>query len=161
MSSKIKLLISTLLFCGYINSQNVSAVYKINDLLERTEKNNDTIYVLNFWATWCVPCVKELPAIDSFATANSNGKVKVILVSLDFKDELDRKVNPFLEKYKYKTECILLDEVNGNDFIDKIDKRWTGSIPATFVTVNKRKKTAFTEHKVTKAELDALIEKVK
>jgi len=125
------------------HAQQVGAVYKIGDLLKRIDRNNDTVYVLNFWATWCVPCVKELPAVDSFATAHKNEKVKVLLVSLDFKDELNAKVIPFLQKNHYATECVLLDEVNGNDFINKIDKRWTGSIPATFFTFHNRRKIAF------------------
>lgn len=161
MSTGIRIFISILFFCGLAQAQQVNAVYKIGDLLKRIEQNNDTIYVLNFWATWCVPCVKELPAVDSFAMAHKSEKIKVLLVSLDFKDELDKKVNPFLQKYHYKTECVLLDEVNGNDFIDKIDKRWTGSIPATFITFNKRRKTEFVEHKIIKAELETLVEKVK
>lgn len=161
MIIRIKILLSSLLFCGFLQAQQVSAVYKIGDLLKRIDQTNDTVYVLNFWATWCVPCVKELPAIDSFALAHKNEKIKVLLVSLDFKDELDKKVDPFLKKYDYKAECVLLDEVNGNDFIDKIDKRWTGSIPATYITFNKRIKTAFVEHKIVKAELEALVEKLK
>jgi len=161
MTTRIKILFSFLFAVCFAHSQQVSAVYKITDLLKRIEQNNDTVYVLNFWATWCVPCVKELPEIDSFAIRHKNENVKVILVSLDFKDELDKKVNPFLKKNGYKTECVLLDEVNGNDFIDKIDKRWTGSIPATYFTTNKRRKTAFIENKIGKTELEAMLLDVK
>lgn len=161
MTTRIKILFSFLFAVCFAHSQQVSAVYKITDLLKRIEQNNDTIYVLNFWATWCVPCVKELPEIDSFAIRHNNEKVKVILVSLDFKDELEKKVNPFLKKNGYKTECVLLDEINGNDFIDKIDKRWTGSIPATYFTTNKRRKIAFIEKKIGKTELEAMLLEVK
>ncbi len=161
MSTRIKILFSFLLTVCFAHSQQLSSDYKIDDLLNRIEQNNDTVYVLNFWATWCVPCVKELPEIDSFAIRHKNEKVKVILVSLDFKDELEKKVNPFLKKNNYKTECVLLDEINGNDFIDKIDKRWTGSIPATYFTINKRRKTAFIEKKIGKTELEAMLLDVK
>jgi thiol-disulfide isomerase/thioredoxin len=161
MSIRIKILLSFLFAVFLVHSQQVNAVYKIADLLKRMDKKNDTIYVLNFWATWCVPCVKELPDIDSFAIRHKNEKVKVLLVSLDFKDELEKKVNPFLKKNNYKTECVLLDEVNGNDFIDKIDKRWTGSIPSTYMTKNKRTKTAFIEKKIGKEELERMLQEVK
>ncbi|MDZ4665702.1 MAG: TlpA disulfide reductase family protein [Bacteroidota bacterium] len=161
MSTRIKILLSLLFAICFAHSQQVSAVYKIVDLLKRVDQSNDTVYVLNFWATWCVPCVKELPEIDSFAIRHKNENVKVIMVSLDFKDELENKVNPFLKKNNYKTECVLLDEINGNDFIDKIDKRWTGSIPATYFIVNKRRKTAFIEKKIGKTELEAMLLDVK
>jgi thiol-disulfide isomerase/thioredoxin len=161
MSTRIKILLSFLFAIFFAHSQQVSATYKIADLLKRIDKKNDTIYVLNFWATWCVPCVKELPEIDSFAIRHKNEKVKVLLVSLDFKDEMEKKVNPFLKKNNYTTECVLLDEINGNDFIDKIDKRWTGSIPATYFTTSKRSKTSFIEKKIGKLELERMLEELK
>jgi thiol-disulfide isomerase/thioredoxin len=161
MIIRIKILLSFLLCFGFAQSQKVNAVYKIGDLLKRIDRANDTIYVLNFWATWCVPCVKELPEIDSFALRHRKEKVKVLLVSLDFKEDIDKKVDPFLKKNKYKAECVLLDEINGNDFIDKIDKRWTGSIPATFFTFNARKKTAFIEKKIGRKELEEMLLQLK
>lgn len=150
-----------MLYVTFVQAQKVNAVYKIGDLLKRVDQTNDTIYVLNFWATWCIPCVKELPEIDSFAIKHKSEKVKVLLVSLDFKEEIDKKVDPFLEKNNYTTECVLLDEVNGNDFIDKIDKRWTGSIPATFFTFNNRRKIAFIEKKIGRKELEEMLLQVK
>jgi thiol-disulfide isomerase/thioredoxin len=138
-------------------SQQVSAVYKIGDLLKRIDNKSDTIYIVNFWATWCKPCVQELPEFEAFSKAHAKEKVKVLLVSLDFKEELNKKVNPFLLKNKYKTECVILDEVNGNDFIDKIDKRWSGAIPATFITVNKRKQTFFDQKKMTQTDLEGVL----
>jgi thiol-disulfide isomerase/thioredoxin len=127
----IKIIISTLIFLNFnARSQTVSGIYKINDLLERIE-NTDTTYVINFWATWCKPCVKELPAFDSL-TVQKNSKVKVILVSLDFKEDIKNKLKPFLKKNKIKSTCVVLDEVNGNDYINKISEQWSGAIPATF-----------------------------
>jgi thiol-disulfide isomerase/thioredoxin len=161
MNTRIRILLSFLLCFGFAHSQHVNAVYKIGDLLKRIDQTNDTIYVLNFWATWCIPCVKELPEIDSFAIRHQQEKVKVLLVSLDFKEEIDKKVDPFLKKNNYKAECVLLDEVNGNDFIDKIDKRWTGSIPATYFTFNKRRKTAFIEKKIGHKELEEMLLQLK
>jgi len=161
MNTRTNIILSILLCAGFAYSQHVSAVYKIGDLLKRVDQRNDTIYVLNFWATWCVPCVKELPEIDSFAFRHKNEKLKVLLVSLDFKEEIEKKVDPFLKKNNYNVECVLLDEVNGNDFIDKIDKRWTGSIPATFFTVNNRSKITFIEKKIGHKELEELLLQVK
>jgi thiol-disulfide isomerase/thioredoxin len=114
----------------FFSISQVSTVYKINDLVKRIGYS-DTLYVVNFWATWCKPCIQELPAFDSLSTMVKNKKVKILLVSLDFSEDLNSKVNPFLIKNKIRTECVLLDEVNGNDFINKISPSWSGAIPPT------------------------------
>jgi thiol-disulfide isomerase/thioredoxin len=161
MIIRASILISFILtaFTGF--SQQVSAVYKINDLVKRIDNGSDTIYVVNFWATWCKPCVQELPEFEQFAKEHASEKVKVLLVCLDFKEELTKRVNPFLKKNAFKAECVLLDEVNGNDFIDKIDKRWTGAIPATFITTNNRKQTRFQEKKLAKSDLETLVQDIR
>ncbi|WP_317897421.1 TlpA disulfide reductase family protein [Aurantibacillus circumpalustris] len=120
--------------------------------------NNDTTYVINFWATWCKPCVEELPAFDSLSVLKSNSPVKVILVSIDFKEELGKKVMPFLAKHSVKSTCVLLDEVNGNDFIDRISPLWSGAIPATLI--KKGNKKVFIEKKIKLTELLSAIESV-
>lgn len=157
MIIKTRLIISLLFFVLFANAQKVSAVYKIGDLLKRIDKTNDTIYVVNFWATWCVPCVQELPQLDSFALEHKNKKVKVLLVSLDFKEDLEKKVEPFLKKHNYSMECVLLDEVNGNDFINKVNEKWSGSIPATLITTSNRKHSVFIEKKVKVVDLESAI----
>lgn len=161
MITRLKLIVSFLFAFSVMHSQQVSAVYKIGDLLKRIDNGSDTLYVVNFWATWCVPCVKELPSFDSLAVKHKNDKVKVLLVCLDFKEELNQRVNPFLKKHNYNMECVLLDEVNGNDFIDKVDKKWSGAIPATLATSKNRSKTVFVEKKMHTSDLEAIIEKLK
>lgn len=146
-----KLTILSLLLAGVCAAQPVSGVYKINDLLRRISQP-DTAYVVNFWATWCKPCIQELPAFDSLAAGSKNRPVKILLVSLDFKEELDKKVNPFLKKNQLSAECVLLDEVNGNDFINKISPQWSGAIPATLFSRNGKKILA--EKKMTLNELE-------
>ena len=122
-------------------------VYKINDLLNRIHNNSDTTYVVNFWATWCKPCVAELPEFEKLHQTHKDKKIKVILVSMDFKEELDKRVKEFLEKNKYTCEIVLLDEINGNDFINKISEKWSGAIPATLIVRPKHWGTDFYEGK--------------
>lgn len=124
------LLTSLLLLSALTKAQSVSAVYSVNDLLSRLN-HKDTVYVVNFWATWCKPCVAELPALDSLNHKYKGSKVKVLLVCLDFREELQTKVNPFLKRKNLSSECVLLDEVDGNAYIDKISPNWSGAIPAT------------------------------
>lgn len=137
-------------------SQKKIPVYKVDKLLSRIEKNNDTLYILNFWATWCKPCVQELPDFEKINTEYKNQKVKVILVTLDFKEELKKRVIPCIKKNKYRTEVILLDEVDGS-FIDKVSKDWTGAIPATLLIKNNKKE--FIGKKTNYEELISIITK--
>lgn len=100
-------------------------------------KNDDNVYVINFWATWCAPCVKELPYFEKLHQENK--KVKVILVSLDSQKDLEKKLIPFIAKKKLTAEVILLGDKDYNTWLDKIDKNWSGSIPATFIISGNRK----------------------
>ena len=133
------------------------AVYKINDLLKRINNNSDTTYVVNFWATWCKPCVAELPEFEKFHIENQGRKIKVLLVSLDFVEEIDKKLKDFLNKNKLTCEVVLLDEVNGNDFINKISEKWSGAIPATLITKKDKTQNYFHEGKMTFDGLQAAI----
>lgn len=119
-------------------SQKKIPVLKIDKLLSKIEKNNDTLYIVNFWATWCKPCVAELPDFEKIHQEYKNQKVKVILVTLDFKEELKKRVIPFVAKNKYTVDVILLDETDGT-FIDKVSKDWSGAIPATLIIKNGKK----------------------
>jgi thiol-disulfide isomerase/thioredoxin len=149
------ILISFLSLSFHFYSQEVSHTYKINQLLQRL-KSPDTLYVVNFWATWCKPCVQELPCFDSLLMNTKTSKVKILLVCLDFKEDLDKRVNPFLLKNKTQAECVLLDEVNGNDYIDLISKSWSGAIPATFMKQGNT--SVFIEKKLKLKDLEAQLE---
>ena len=142
-------------FSTKVVSQHTPSVYKINDLLHRIHNNSDTIYVVNFWATWCKPCVAELPDFEKIEQEYKNKPVKVILVSLDFKENLNNKLIPFINKNHYTTEVVLLDEIDGNNFINKIDKGWSGAIPATLF--RKKEEQVFMEKKVSYTDLKGKI----
>jgi len=112
------------------------AVMKIEQLEKRFRNSSDTTYVLNFWATWCVPCVQELPWFEQADSLHKNEKVKVLLISMDDLKTLDSKLMPFIKRKKLQSEVILLDESNADHFIPKIDERWGGAIPATVIINN-------------------------
>lgn len=135
------------------------SVYKKSDLLKRIYNSSDTTYIVNFWATWCKPCVAELPEFEAFYQAHRTEAVKVLLVTLDFREDLEKRVLPFLQKNKYSSEVILLDETNGNDFIDAIHTQWSGAIPATLITAKDKRKQVFFEKKITAAILEEELKK--
>ncbi len=96
-------------------------------------RDSDSIYIINFWATWCKPCVEELPYFESINAKYSNQKVKVILVSLDFPDNIETRLKPFIAEYNLQSEVIVLDDMNSNYWIEQVDNRWSGAIPATLI----------------------------
>ena len=128
------------------------------DWVENMKKvDNDTTYIVNFWATWCMPCIHELPAFEKLHQTYKDKKVKVILVSLDFYKKLDITVIPYLEKQKIDAEVVLLNEPDYNSWIDKVDKSWEGSIPATLIFNNRRKYNKFVEGELSYSELEELL----
>lgn len=104
------------------------------------KRNNDTIYVINFWATWCQPCIKELPYFEKLNTDYKNRKVKVILVSLDIKKQVESNLIPFIKRKNLQSEVIFLNDPDANSWISKIDPNWSGAIPATIIYNNNRSK---------------------
>ncbi|GCC50989.1 TlpA family protein disulfide reductase [Chryseotalea sanaruensis] len=121
------------------------------------QKKDGPIQVINFWATWCGPCVKELPMFEQVNTNNTN--VKVTLVSLDFADKLD-KVDAFIARKNMKSAVLLLDDIDYNSWIDKVEKSWEGAIPATLIYNPTNGKRVFTQHELKEGELEKLIESV-
>lgn len=132
------------------------AVYRLPDLQKRISQP-DTLYVVNFWATWCKPCVKELPAFDSLQVLHQSEAVKVLLVSLDFADQLESRVIPFIRRRGVECEVVLLDESDGNVFINAIHPEWSGAIPATLL--RKGNYSALSEGELTLPKLEALVQK--
>jgi thiol-disulfide isomerase/thioredoxin len=94
---------------------------------------SDTVFIINFWATWCAPCVQELPYFEKLNAALKGKKAKVVLVSLDFKSQIQTKLLPFLKKNKLHSEVVVLLEKDPNSWIPKVYEGWSGSIPATLI----------------------------
>ena len=118
---------------------------------------DDNIYVINFWATWCKPCVKELPYFEELYENYKDKNVEVILVSLDFPKKIDKTLIPFIKKNNLKSKVILLDDPKQNDWIPLVDENWSGAIPAT-VIYNKNSK-GFYEQSFSYAQLEEELNK--
>lgn len=133
-------------------------IIKFNQLQEIIDDKSHDIKVINFWATWCRPCIKEIPYFENVNSIYEEDQVKVILVSFDFLEELEKSVLPFIRKRNIQSEVKLLDETDFNAFINKIDPAWSGAIPATLIVNNKSGEHSFFEKEFKKGELKALIE---
>lgn len=117
-------------------AQQKPEIVHIGDLQKRISAENDTLYIVNFWATWCRPCVAELPHFEKLTADHAGDKVKVLLVSLDFASDFDHKLVPFVKKRNLQSEVLLLDEPNYNEWVDKIAAEWSGALPATLLLKN-------------------------
>jgi len=115
-------------------------------------KKDDKVYVINFWATWCAPCVKELPYFEKLNSEYKTANVEVILVSLDFPHLYDKKLKPFIKDRKLFSKVIALDDADMNTWIPKVNEKWSGSIPATVIYRNNDKR--FYEQSFTFEELE-------
>jgi len=125
-----------------------------------TQQNNDTTYIFNLWATWCQPCVAELPNFVKLDSVYSSKKVKVVFISMDFKKDLDTRLKPFIANHKIKQDVYLLSEPDANSWIDKADKLWSGGIPASLIVNNRLKIRKFYEKEFTFAELEEIINQI-
>jgi thiol-disulfide isomerase/thioredoxin len=119
-------------------------------------KKDDRLHVVNFWATWCAPCVKELPYFEALRETYPNENIDILLVSLDFPNKYESKLLPFMEKYQLKSEVIALDDTNQNRWIPAINENWSGAIPATIIYKGEKRK--FYEQSFTEDELKTELE---
>ena len=111
--------------------------YKATDIRALMDTSTGPV-IINFWASWCGPCVREIPWFDSLID-KSGRHVKLVLVSLDFKEDYPKRLIPFLSKKPYKDRIVYLDETNANYFIPLIDKRWSGALPSSIFLNNSKK----------------------
>jgi thiol-disulfide isomerase/thioredoxin len=152
----------TLFFIFLINTVNAQVkLLNFNELDKRLANGKDTSYVINFWATWCGPCIAELPNFEALRLANLKKPVKVILLSMDFKSKLKSDVVPFVNKQKLQSEVYVINEKDQHAFIEKVDKNWSGAIPATLFINTKNKKRLFFEKEFTYQELNKTLETIK
>jgi len=150
----------TILFCLVIittaSAQNNAEVIKFDRLENLINESGENIQVINFWATWCAPCIKEIPYFEALPE-NFNGRtLKVTLINIDFVEKLD-KVNSFIERKNISSDVLLLDNIDYNSWIDKVDKSWSGAIPATLIVDSKTGDRKFIEGELKEEELNNIL----
>jgi thiol-disulfide isomerase/thioredoxin len=135
---KYLLILSLLCLPFFAFSQKINLI-TIDQLNNRIKNGEDTTYIINFWATWCVPCVKEMPALEKFEQNFKTEKIKLLLISVNFRSELSTAVLPFVKSQNIKSEIFLLDEKDPQEYIDRIDSSWSGAIPSTLFIKNEKR----------------------
>lgn len=154
----IALLNFSILFNAFSQEVKPIDLKQFETLLNRQK---DTIYVYNFFATWCKPCVKEIPHFVKFANDSASTKVKVVFINLDQLENLEDIVNPFVSKKKITQNIYLLSNSNYTLWMPRVDRRWGGSIPATLVINGRNNKRGFIEGEISYKELSSLVNSTK
>lgn len=119
------------------------------------DPDDQKVKVINFWATWCRPCIKELPHFEALQKQYPTSELEVFLISFDDVENLESRVEPFVKKRNMESTIKLLDETDYNAFIDKVDPSWSGAIPATLIIAGDERR--FVEGELSEAELHNLI----
>lgn len=124
------------------------------------QQNDDVTYVINFWATWCGPCVAELPYFEQLAKETANENVKLIMISLDFQRDVRTKLKKFVLNRPLELPIVALADQDYNSWIDLVDPRWGGAIPVTVIYKN-GKREFHSEQFATYAELKTAVDQVR
>ena len=126
-------LVFFLLFSCKNHQNNKIEIVNFDELYKSIDLSSNNTYVINFWATWCRPCVKELPYFEYVNNKYSDKNVKVLLVSLDFPSQIESKIKPYIFTKKIRSKVLLLDDPDLKTWIPKVSNKWGGGIPATLI----------------------------
>lgn len=108
-------------------------VVKIQDLLKVFKASRGSVTVLNFWATWCKPCLEEMPELVRFYREHQSKGVSFVSVSADHPDDLMERVRPYVERQRIPFAVWVVGGESPDELVQAIDPQWQGSLPATFV----------------------------
>jgi thiol-disulfide isomerase/thioredoxin len=122
-----------LLLVPFLMTQSATVeVLKWPALQDQLSNKSGKIKVFTFWSAGCKTCVEELPHFEQLHRSFGN-QLEVVLVSVDQPSVLESKINPIIDKNRITAKVLILDEVDSNAWIDKVDPAWTGAIPATVI----------------------------
>lgn len=141
---------------GTVLSQKISYI-KVADLEKILQNNDNNLFVINFWATWCPPCIKEFPLFEKVSKGYDTSKVDFIMVSLDFPSQVESQLLPFLKRNKVTLKVAVMMDLDYNSWIDKVDSSWQGDIPATIIFNNRKKFRQFHVGEVDESTLKKMI----
>jgi len=145
-----------MLLCYLSNAQNITYI-NTKDLQQLKSNTSDTLYIINFWATWCKPCVEELPEFEKITANYADKKVKVILISNDFSKQVETRLKPFIKQNNITSTVYFLNEKTPDIWMPIINKDWEGNIPATLFVKGSKKFMHFIAQQLTYDDICLII----
>jgi|SRR5437016_5851885 len=155
---KIFFIITCVFIVTNLSGQDIKAI-KVTELA-KTIKESKSPLIVNFWATFCVPCLQEIPYFQELTEQYKSSNVSLIFVSLDLKEAYPRKVNEMAKKLNLVNPVVWLNETNADYFCPKIDTSWTGGMPSTLFVNNSTGYHKFFEDQLSKEKLDKEIQEM-
>lgn len=148
--------ILTLIFAGFAFGTQAQEIpkWKITDVSKYLAEKTSDVVIVNMWATFCKPCVAELPSFIKITEQYKKNNVKLLLVSLDLPSFYPKKIQAFATKHNFNTNIVWLEETDADYFCPKIDKSWSGSIPATLIVNTKTGYRKFVEEEMNAATFE-------
>jgi len=128
----------------------------IKDLQSYVQESRHPL-IVNFWATYCVPCIEEIPYFQKAVARYKDKNIELLLVSLDLPSYYPDKIASFAQGKEFKAPIVWLNETNADYFCPKVDKRWSGGIPASLFVNNQTHFRKFFERQLTEPQLDITI----
>ncbi|HEY4205191.1 MAG TPA: TlpA disulfide reductase family protein [Puia sp.] len=155
---KVITIILSLALLGFRAGGDVPSVHKwkLTDL-ESYISRADHPLIVNFWATFCAPCNKEIPYFQSAVEKYKQQGVELILVSLDLPDYYPARIAKFANDHGYRATLAWLNETDADYFCPRIDKNWTGGIPSSLFVNNKTNYHRFYERQLTDQQVGPAI----
>jgi thiol-disulfide isomerase/thioredoxin len=133
------------------NAQQVKAIniQQLDSIIKNTAKP----LVINFWATFCKPCIEEIPYFEAAVNDYKKNDIEMILVSVDLPDYYPSKIKTFAARKKITSKIVWLNETNADIFCAAIDAKWNGEIPVSLMINNKNNYRRFYNHQLTPAQV--------
>jgi thiol-disulfide isomerase/thioredoxin len=156
MNKIITIIIVSFYFLNVVSAQNIPK-WKVTDFKHYADTANSELIVINLWATFCKPCVEEIPDLIR-VSEKYKGKLSMVFVSLDTEKDYPRKLNRFIKKHHFKFNAVWLDETNADYFCPSFDSSWSGSIPATLFISKKTNSRLFIESEMSADEFEQHIQ---
>ena len=142
-----------LVFMGYgCTAQQVKRI-NINELQAYIQKSEKPL-VVNFWATFCKPCMEEIPYFQHTIRSQYKGEIELLLVSLDVRADYPQKISSIAAQKNISAHIAWLNETDADYFCPKIDQKWLGAIPCTLMVNNKKKYRKFYDDQLSPVQLD-------
>ncbi len=154
---KVAISLAIALLAGKAYAQRIDAM-KAADI-NKWAASADTVYIVNFWATWCMPCVQELPEFNTLYQHYQGKPVRMLMVSLDFKEDFPGKLQMFAQRKRMLPRVVWLSETDPNKFVPEIEESWQGSIPATLI-IKPGKLHKFIEGQTSAGEIGKIVDGV-